>query len=93
LWADKATVEDKETFKLSATLDSGSKKISFWGIYTGSGALVAYCNNGPTSCSIDGLYVLEPTTSFHAEAKFTDGSIYKSNSIIIYLKSAFSRTQ
>lgn len=99
LAADKATVADKETFKLSATLDSGSKQISFWGIYTGNGGissgggLVSYCNSGPVNCPVEGLYVLEPTTNFHAEAKFTDGSIYKSNSITIYLKSAFSRVQ
>ncbi len=99
LSSDKTSVADKEIFKLSANLDSGSKQVSSWGIYTGNGGissgggLVMYCNGGSTACSAEGLYVLSPTTNFHAEAKFTDGSIYKSNSVTIYLKSANSRIQ
>jgi len=91
LKSDKTSVVDKETFTLSSTLDQGTKKAESWTLYSGDatiggGAVSQYCNTGTNTCSI-GLYVLNQTNSFYAEAKFTDGTIYKSSNVIVTLHS------
>lgn len=96
LKSDKLSAISKETFTLTAGLDVGSKKIETWGIFTGAGGigkggLTQYCSNSATACPVS-IYALN-TSNFHAEAKFTDGTIYKSDQVTITIQSAPSRTQ
>jgi len=96
LKADKSTVIEKEAFVLLSTLDQGTKKAELWTIYhgdatLGNGAVAQYCNTGLGSCTYN-TYLLNQSGSYYAEAKFSDGTIYKSGNVKVELRTTTTNT-